>query len=90
MRKDEVSNPNQALAYLTDCTLATVSDLSCKKSASKYETRRQIAMAQQAIDWMRAFEVDVSYTRADEVIEEHGGSVQAWADAQRREVIGSV
>jgi len=79
MIKDTVLDPAGALAYLCDCTLATVCTLACKKSAPKYETRRQIAMAQQAIDWMRLYDVDFSNTRAKEVVEQYGGSVEAWA-----------
>ncbi|WP_444679475.1 hypothetical protein [Halomonas sp. E19] len=36
-------------------------------------------MAQQAIDWMRLYDVDFSKTRAQEVVEQYGGSVEAWA-----------
>ncbi|PXX94680.1 hypothetical protein [Halomonas sp. LBP4] len=79
MTKGSVRDPAGALAYLCDCTLATVCTLACKKSAPKYETRRQIAMAQQAIDWMRLYGVDFSKTRAREVVEQYGGSVEAWA-----------
>lgn len=79
MIKDSVRDPAGALAYLCDCTLATVCTLACKKKAPRYETRRQIAMAQQAIDWMRLYDVDFSKTRAQEVVEQYGGSVEAWA-----------
>lgn len=78
MSKHDVRTVGQALAYLTDCTLATVSDLASKKSASKSELSRQISMAQQAITWMNQFGVDYSKTRAAEVRE--CGSVQAWAE----------
>lgn len=83
MHKHDVRTEAQALAYLVDCTLATVTSLASKKSASKYETRRHIAIAQQAIDWMREFQTDVSNTRAAEIITEHNGSVEHWAEQFR-------
>lgn len=75
----DVSNPTDALVYLTDCTLATVCDLASKKSKSKHEYHRQISMAQKAIGWMREFGVDFSSTRAKEVVDHHKGSVADWA-----------
>lgn len=83
MMKNNVRTPEQALAYLTDCTLATVCDLAGKKSAPKWETERQISIAQTAIDWMRAFRIDSGRTRSTEVINEFGGSVSAWASKFR-------
>jgi len=83
MHKHDISTEGQALAYLTDCTLATVTSLASKKSASKYETRRHIAIAQQAIDWMRELKTDVTRTRAAEIITDYNGSVEAWADQFR-------
>lgn len=83
MHKHDVRSTDAALAYLTDCTLATVTSLASKKSGSKYETRRHIAMAQQAIDWMREFGVDYTATRAKEVVAQYGGNVERWADQFR-------
>lgn len=80
MMKHSVHNAGMALAYLTDCTLATVCDLATKKSASKSELRRQISMAQTAIDWMQSFKVDISTTRAADVVAKYRGSVAEWSD----------
>lgn len=52
MSKHRVTNSAGALAYIVDCTLATVSNLASKKSASKYELSRQIEIAQAGIDWV--------------------------------------
>lgn len=79
MRKCDVRTPEQALAYVTDCTLATVCDLAGKKSRSKSEFERQKSIAQTAIDWMVDMKVDFSSTRARQVVEIHGRSVDAWA-----------
>lgn len=77
MDKYKVRTPAQALAYITDCNLATVCDLASKKSKSKHEYSRQISIAQQAIDWMVAMDIDFSGTRAVDV--QKFGSVEAWA-----------
>lgn len=82
MSKYDVRNSEQALAHITDCTLATVCKLATKKSASKSELNRQISIAQQAIDWMDKFGVDYSKTRAAEVKE--FGNVKAWAEQWKR------
>lgn len=79
MSKHQVRDASGALAYLTDCTLATVTDLAMKKSASKSELRRQISIAQTAIDWMNQFGVDYSHTRAAKVMA-LGGNVEIWAE----------
>lgn len=78
MQKHMVRDTGQALAYITDCTLATVCDMAFKKKRPKYEFERQIAIAQTAIDWMVQMGVDVSTTRAADVIE--AGSVAEWAE----------
>lgn len=81
MSKERVRDTGGALAYLADCTLATVCDLASKKSAPKSELNRQISMAQTAIDWMDRFGVNYEGTRAAEV--KRMGSVAAWADTFR-------
>ncbi|WP_455233406.1 hypothetical protein [Geopseudomonas aromaticivorans] len=82
MSRHRVSDTGGALAYLTDCTLATVCHLAGKKSAPQSELRRQISIAQQGIDWMIRFGVDYSHTRAADVVA-MGGSVEAWAEQYR-------
>ena len=78
MDKHSVRDPGMALAYITDCTLATVCDLASKKSRKKYEYERQISIAQRALDWMKCMDVDYSKTRGAQV-DLHRGSVAAWA-----------
>lgn len=79
MRGNDVRTPEDALAYVTDCTLATVCDMAMKKSRGKHEYRRQKSIAQKAIDWMVDMNVDFKSTRAREVCESFGGSVEHWA-----------
>lgn len=77
MQKHQVRNTGQALAYITDCTLATVCDMAMKKKRPKYEFERQMSIAQTAINWMVEMGIDVSTTRAEDVIA--AGSVEQWA-----------
>ena len=76
MLRHNVRTPEQALAYITDCTLATVVEMAMRKKKSKSEFSRQIAIAQTAIDWMKQMGVDFSTTRAAEI----GGTVKDWAE----------
>lgn len=77
MNKHDVRDAGRALAYVTDCNLATVCDMAGKKSKSKSEFARQVSIAQTAIDWMVAMNVDFSGTRAVDVIK--AGGVEAWS-----------
>lgn len=79
MNKHSVRDPGRALAYITDCTLATVTDPASRSRPPKYELQRQIGIAQSAIDWMDRFGVDYSATRAAEV-KALGGKVCVWAE----------
>ena len=77
MFKHYVRTPADALAYITNCTLATVGEMAQKKSRTKYEFERQMSIAQTAIDWMVQFGIDVSNTRVEDVIA--AGGVKEWA-----------
>jgi hypothetical protein len=78
MQKHKVRDTGQALAYITDCTLATVCDMAMKKKRPKHEFERQISIAQTAINWMVQMGVDVTTTRAEDVLE--AGDVKTWAE----------
>lgn len=78
MRKEQVNTPGEALAYITDCTLATVCDLAGKKSRSKSEFERQKSIAKHAIQWMQQMGIDFSTTRAKDVVV--AGGVDVWAE----------
>lgn len=78
MLKHKVRTAEQALAYLTDCTLATVCMMAMKKSRPKGEYARQISIAQCGVDWMREFGVVDPGNRAADVLA-MGGSVADWA-----------
>lgn len=90
MRADQVASPEEALAYITDCNLATVSHMALLKSKSKSEFRRQIEIAQKAIWWMQVMKVDFSHTRAQAISDNYpNASVQDWVkDLIAGEVLG--
>ena len=80
MMKSQVHTPADALAYLTDCTLATVCRMAMRKSRPKGEYERQIAIAEAGVQWMIEMGVPRdTYSRAAEV--EKFGSVAAWAES---------
>ena len=78
MHRYNVRTPADAIAYITDCTLATVATMAMKTRRPKHEFERQISIAQTAVTWMQQMGVDMSSTRAEEVIK--AGSVQKWAE----------
>jgi hypothetical protein len=87
MRRDQVKNERDALAYIVDCTLATVESLALKRNPPVRELDRQIAIAQHAIDWMVAFNVPHQSTRAEEITTAKK-SVRTWAFDMRQRILG--
>lgn len=79
MHKHDVKSASDALAYMVDCTLATVCDMASKKKRPVYEYARQIAIAQHGVAWLVQFGAVTNNTRANDVIKA-GGSVAKWAD----------
>ena len=77
MMQHEVRTPADALAYITECNLATVSEMAMKKSRPKREFSRQVSIAQIAVDWMACFSIELT-GRAKNV--EEAGSVWTWAE----------
>lgn len=80
MRHSEIKTAEDALAYLADCTLATVCSMKLRKSSPRGELDRQIAIAQTAVDVIRTFKVNCDGTRTRDVIDGYKGQVKAWAD----------
>lgn len=79
MRRCDVRCPLDAVAYMTDCTLATVERMSHSKRRPKREWQRQIDLAQHGILWMEEYGATVSeHDRAYEV--RNAGSVRQWAE----------
>ena len=78
MMKSQVHTPADALAYLTDCTLATVCRMAMRKSRAAGEYQRQIAIAEAGVRWMIEMGVPRNETSRAESVEKIG-SVAAWA-----------
>jgi len=78
----EVHTVGKAFAYLTDCTLATVSTLKMRKSSPRYETERQINLAQFGVDFCNEMleYADYEKTRIKDVIEKFDASVKKWSE----------
>lgn len=77
-RQCDVRDPSAALAYLVDCTLATVEGMAMKKSRAKFEYERQQGIAQAGVDWLISFGCFYADTRVADVVAA-GGSVAEWA-----------
>ena len=67
-RKCDVRTPEQALVYITDCCLATVSSRAMLKSRGKSEFQRQIEIAQSACTWIKEMHIDPTGSRADDIV----------------------
>jgi hypothetical protein len=82
--KSDVGNAGQALAYLVECTLATVDRLVMLKNPSKGELERQIGIAQAGLSWMKDYNVEPS-GRGWDVATFYEWSVRKYANAIRVE-----
>lgn len=82
MHRHNVRTAQDALYYLTECTLATVSNLAEKKTPPKAELSRQMEMAQLGVNWIREFGISICGCRVQEVMD-CGGSVQTWTEQFR-------
>jgi hypothetical protein len=85
MTRDNLRSELDALAYLTECTLATVSDLASKSKPPKGELRRQISIAQTGIDWVKLHAkpgMNCGNRRVQEIIDQDL-TVDDWANAHR-------
>ena len=80
MMKHRVRTEQDALVYLTDCLLATVSEMAWKKSRKKHEYERHIAIAQTAVDWLKDFNAQIPIgCRAYDVLALPSQKVADWA-----------
>ena len=78
MLERDIKDEGTALAYLVDCTLATVSGMAMLKRRKKAEYQRQISIAQTGYDWMKNLSISIENHRANKVAE-FDGDVAAWA-----------
>ena len=75
-----IRNTSDALAYLTECTLATAQDLRRRSRPPKGELDRQIAIAQWGVHWVVGMGAK-STGRVASVIES-GGTVAEWIESE--------
>lgn len=78
MKRENIRSAEDALAYLLDCSLATVEMMAFKKTRPKNEYVRQISIAQTNYDNCVIFGSDISGTRGADVAL-NCGSVGIWA-----------
>ena len=80
MQRHLIRNSEQALLYITDCNLATVSDMAMKKSRPKHEFERQIEIAQCAVNWIKNFGINIEVnSRVYDVRSLPDQKVSTWA-----------
>ncbi len=80
MSKAAIRTPQQALLYMAECQLATVTSLAIRKKRGKYEYKRQIDIAQTCIDQIQQLKISKNVnSRAYTVISRFGGKVEDWA-----------
>ena len=72
----------EAVAYIADCNLATVSHMAMLKRRPKGEYQRQIRIAQTICDWMEHFGVSPKDTRVEDIIGKQ--TVAEWAEQYER------
>lgn len=76
-----IRNEQEALAFMAECTLATVCHMAGLSRPNRSELRRQIAIAQTGVDWCRTIEAikDMrGVVRVQDIIERKI-SVEDWA-----------
>lgn len=91
LTSENVYTTEQALTYMVECTLATVSSMAMKKSRPKGEYARQISIAQNGIKWVRSvvpFSNDQT-PRVRKILSDYDGNVAAWAK-QYEPLCGSI
>jgi len=87
MTQNTLRDDQDALAYMTECTLATVSHMAGLSRPQKSELSRQISIAQTSIDWVKSFVkpgMSIGNGRVQEVIDSQI-SVEEWAERRRAE-----
>ncbi len=86
LTSENVYTTEQALTYMVECTLATVSSMAMKKSRPKGEYARQISIAQSGVKWVRSVVTDqeAQTSRVRKVLSDYKGDVAAWAKQYER------
>ena len=78
-----IRNTSDALAYLTECTLATAQDLRRRSRPPKGELDRQTQIAQWGVHWV--VNMDAKPTGRVASVIESGGTVAEWIESEAGE-----
>jgi hypothetical protein len=74
-----VHDEKDALLYLINCQLATLTDMAMRKSRPKYEYKRQIDIAQNLVNWIQEFHIEVDEgNRVQGVLDTPSKTVEEW------------
>lgn len=81
MRKVDIRIASDAMLYMAECQLATVSHMQALKSKSKYQYERHIDTAQDHIDFILRFCKGLKKTgRVKNVVANYSGNVKDWVN----------
>ena len=83
MMRSEVRTPEDALAYLVDCQLATVLHVIGKRSSAKCDIERHVEIGQLGVNWLLEHKISLEGTMADKIARQHNGDVAHWAETYR-------
>lgn len=84
LTSQRLHSPEDALAYMTECTLATVDDLASKSKPKKSELSRQISIAQTGVEWVKTLMEpgdQVGCSRLQQIIDSEL-TVSEWVEAR--------
>lgn len=79
--RHELRTTEDALVYVTECNLATVSHMNYLKRKSMHEFDRQINIAQTGIDFCKLIDRALLSGRVLEVIDSYSANVKEWLKA---------
>lgn len=81
MKKADIRTAPDAILYMAECQLATVSHMQAIKSKSKYQYERHIGIAQHHVDFILRFCKGLKKTgRVKNVVANYSGNVKDWVN----------
>lgn len=78
MRSFDVRTTEDALVYIIECNLATVSYMAGLKKRQVGEFNRQVSIAQLGVEWIKDFKINTKNTTCGEILDSNI-SVSDWA-----------
>lgn len=76
--RPQIKTADDAVEWMTECTLATIEHLVALKRQSKSEIQRQINIAQVGVDYIKGVDRPRNH-RIRDVLRRHDGDVLSWA-----------